>query len=57
MIVKFLTPQVEATLADLEKKYAGRRANDVRGTRFAIRPQGAGWTFQVESQWYWNLDS
>lgn len=56
LILKFLPPATEAMLAQLERDYAGLRADKVRGTRFAVRPRGNGFTFEVISQWYWQFE-
>jgi hypothetical protein len=51
IILKFLTPQLEAHLAGLEKARAGRYAEKVRRTRFEVRDDGAGrYSFIVVDQ-------
>jgi hypothetical protein len=53
IILKFLTPQIEAHLAGLEKAHAGRHAENVRRTRFEVRDDGAGgYCFVVVDQSY-----
>ena len=51
IILKFLTPQVEAHLAGLEKARAGSHAENVRSTRFEVRDDRAGgYSFVVIDQ-------
>lgn len=50
VILKFLPPDVEALLADLEKVHAGGQAEQVRRTRFGISPHGNGYRFRVIDQ-------
>jgi len=50
VIMKFLPPQVEAALAELERNRAGADSTKIRRTRFGVRPEGAGFTFFVLEQ-------
>ena len=50
VILKFLPPEVEAQLAQLEKLHAGGEADQVRRTRFGISPHGKGYRFRVTDQ-------
>ncbi len=50
LIVKFLPPQVEGTLAQLERTRAGDRFKDLQSTRFGVRAEGAGFAFFVSDQ-------
>lgn len=52
LILKFLPPEVEAELAQLEQARAGDRADRVLRTRFGIRAQGGGFAFYVIDQAY-----
>ncbi len=52
VVLKFLPPKVETHLAGLEKAYAGDRADSIRKTEFAIRPDGDGYQFYVLKQSY-----
>ena len=47
IMLKFLPPEVEATLQTLETTQKGPRTDRVRKTRFGLRPQGAGYAFFV----------
>ncbi|MBN2024605.1 MAG: hypothetical protein JW809_17635 [Pirellulales bacterium] len=49
IILKFLTPETERKLYDLEKTYANGR--EVRRTLFSVVPDGEGYQFQVVRQW------
>lgn len=50
LILKFLPPEVEAQLAELERARAGPRYDRVRTTYFAVVPQGSGFRFIVVDQ-------
>jgi hypothetical protein len=50
IILKFLPPNTEAKLLQLEKTWAGSRANAVRKTIYAIKPDGDGYAFYVLEQ-------
>ncbi|RMG00671.1 MAG: hypothetical protein D6741_06395, partial [Planctomycetota bacterium] len=52
IILKFLPPEVERRLYELEQARAGNRADRVLRTRFGIRPQGGGFDFFVIDQSY-----
>lgn len=52
LILKFLTPTVEAQLAGMERAQAGDRADKIRRTRFGIRPTASGYEFYVMDQTY-----
>jgi hypothetical protein len=52
LILKFLEPQLEARLAQLEKNHAGAMADRVRATFFAVTRQNSGFEFQVANQVY-----
>ena len=52
IILKFLPPDVEATLAALEKSRAGPEFEDVRATHFGVRPTASGYEFYVAHQSY-----
>jgi hypothetical protein len=55
LILKFLSPEVEAQLVDLERRAAidaGLAVKDVRATRFGIRTQQGGFRFYVVEQSY-----
>ena len=55
IILKFLTPELEAHLAGKEKARAGRFANRVRRTRFEVHPDGSGgYSFGIIDQSYRN---
>jgi hypothetical protein len=51
VVLKVLPPAIEATLAGLEKTYAGDAADDVYKTRFGIRAAGDGYEFYVLDQY------
>jgi hypothetical protein len=50
LVVKFLPPEVEERLVELEKSYAGADAKRIKKTRFGVRADGAGFTFFVLEQ-------
>lgn len=50
VILKFLPPEVEARLAELEKTHAGGEVDQLRKTRFGIGPHGSGYRFRVIDQ-------
>ena len=50
LVVKFLPPEVEQQLIDLEKSYAGVNAKRIQRTRFGVRAEGAGFAFYVMEQ-------
>jgi hypothetical protein len=50
LIVKFLPPQVEEQLAELERGYARTDAKRIQRTRFGVRPEGAGFAIFVLEQ-------
>jgi hypothetical protein len=52
LIVKFLPPQVESQLVQLERDKAGAEADDVRATYFGVRRTGGNYTFYVIDQTY-----
>lgn len=52
VILKFLPPEIEALLAQLEKARAGDDLSKVRSTRFGIRRDGDGFAFMVIEQSY-----
>jgi hypothetical protein len=56
-ILKFLPPDIEATLAQLERQRAGNEVKNVRKTRFAIRKEGNGYSFHVLEQTYSYVNS
>ena len=51
VVLKILPAEVEATLAKLEKDYAGDDAENVAKTQFSIRPAGDGYEFYVSEQY------
>ena len=53
IILKFLPRKLEIYLAGMEKAHAGRHAENVRKTRFEVRPDGAGrYLFGIVDQSY-----
>lgn len=50
IILKFLPPEVEEQLAQLEKVHAGDRIDRVYRTRFGISPHGKGYRFRMIDQ-------
>lgn len=50
LVVKFLPPEAEQRLIDLEKSHAGVNAKRVGRTRFGVRAEGAGFAFYVMEQ-------
>jgi len=51
-ILKFLPPEVEASLAELERQHAGGNTKNIRSTRFGVRSEGNGYAFYVLDQTY-----
>ena len=51
-ILKFIPPELEKQLIQLERNRAGDRASDIRTTYFGIRPKGRGYEFYVIDQTY-----
>ncbi len=52
IILKFLPTEVEAQLVALAKSRAGSKAENVKRTRFGVRPVGNGFAFFVLEQTY-----
>ena len=52
LILKFLTPQLEADLLQKERQKAGADADKVRATVFQLEAQGSGYVFKVTDQTY-----
>jgi hypothetical protein len=52
LILKFLTPELEADLQTKEKAYAGGTNRQIRTTYFGIRPSSGGYEFYVIDQTY-----
>jgi hypothetical protein len=52
IILKFLPADLERNLAEKEKVYASSRGQEVRKTRFGIRPEGEKFVFYVVEQSY-----
>ncbi|MCS7238111.1 MAG: hypothetical protein NZ899_07560 [Thermoguttaceae bacterium] len=50
LILKFIPPELEAQLAEMERARAGPRHDRVRTTYFAVVPQGNGFRFIVVDQ-------
>lgn len=51
VMMQFYPPQVEQTLAQLERAYAGERdINEIRRTTFVVRPKGDQYEFVVTAQ-------
>lgn len=50
IILKFLPPEVESQLVQLEKVHAGEDIERVRRTRFGISPHGKGFRFRMIDQ-------
>jgi hypothetical protein len=50
VIVKFLSRETEAQLAELEERYAGADPKDIRKTRFGVKADGDGFKFHVLEQ-------
>jgi hypothetical protein len=50
LIVKFLPPQTEAQLVQLEKRYAGADPRNIRRTRFGVHADGNAFKFYVLEQ-------
>lgn len=51
-ILKFIPPELERQLIQLEQDKAGNRASSIRTTYFGIRPKGRGYEFYVMDQTY-----
>jgi hypothetical protein len=51
-IIKFIPPELELQLQQLEKQRAGKNEKRIRATYFAIRPKGNGYEFYVQDQIY-----
>ncbi len=51
-IIKFVPPELELQLQQLEKQRAGTREKQIGATYFAIRPKGNGYEFYVQDQTY-----
>ncbi|MHB8900956.1 MAG: hypothetical protein ACYC6Y_19585 [Thermoguttaceae bacterium] len=51
-IIKFMPPELELQLMELEKQRAGKREKQILATYFAIRPKGSGYEFFVQDQTY-----
>ncbi len=52
LILKFIPPELEATLVGLERERAGEDADRIRATTFQIRAEGGGYAFHVVDQTY-----
>lgn len=52
IIMKFLPPQLEAQLQQMEQTRAGADASRIRRTRFRILPDGSGFKFDILDQSY-----
>lgn len=52
LILKFLPPAIEQTVAALEKSYAGDKADRIEKTRFGIRRRGESYEIYVLEQTY-----
>jgi hypothetical protein len=50
VVIQFYPKAVEEQLAQLERRYKGRQASEIRHTRFSVVPSGSGYTFSVLSQ-------
>jgi hypothetical protein len=50
LILKFLSAEVEAQLAGLEKGFRGNDPKDIKRTRFGVRADGKGFQFYVIDQ-------
>lgn len=51
-VLKFLPPEVEATLVQLERQYAGEKVKSIYRTRFGIHKDGSKYSFSVLDQSY-----
>jgi hypothetical protein len=50
-VVQLIPPELEKQLAELERKYKGKRPDQILSTRFRVRRAGPGkWEFYVASQ-------
>lgn len=52
LVLKFLSPELENMLSEMEAKHAGSKYNQVRATFFAIRRKGNGFEFYIADQIY-----
>lgn len=50
VILQFIPPDLEETLAQLEHRYANRQPYEIRRTLFAVRSRGTGFEFVVLEQ-------
>jgi hypothetical protein len=50
VILQFYPPSAEQRLAELEVRFRGRQAGEVRRTQFRVIPRGTGYDFEVVSQ-------
>ena len=50
VVLKFLRPEIEALLTEIEKGHAGKNANRIERTRFGIRRKRDGYDFFVLEQ-------
>jgi hypothetical protein len=50
VVLQFFSAELENQLAWLEKQYKGRKAQDIRRTRFGVKVVGKGFEFFVEDQ-------
>jgi len=51
-VLKFLPPELEQRMAQIERQHAGARAEQIRRTRFGIVPRDGGWDIIVFEQTY-----
>lgn len=52
IILQFYPDPVEQKLLELEENFKGRKASEIRKTRYGIRPAGGGFEFYVIDQTY-----
>ena len=52
ILMQFYTPEVEKTLQQLEREYAGKDTKQIRRTSFGVRRKGDGYSFYVIDQDY-----
>ncbi len=50
VVIQFYPKKVENTLAQLERRFKGRQASEIRVTRFSVVPEGDGYGFVVLAQ-------
>ncbi len=50
MVLQFFPAELENRLAYMELQYQGRKAKDIRRTRFGVRVAGKGFEFYVMEQ-------